>query len=302
VSEKAVFLVNPASGNGATGKRWPELQRRAAALGLAGETRLSERPGHLAELARSAAADAGVLLVVVGGDGTLNEVVNGVAGTGAELAVLPSGTAQDFGRTLGIPTAFDEAVRVALEGRPRAIDLGRVAIGNGERWYANVGSAGMSGAVADRANSMSKRLGARGTFYVALVREFARWRNADVTVTLDGAERRGRMHDVIVANGRWHGGGMKLAPEAEPDDGLFDVILIGDLTKPDFALNSHKLYSGRYVAHPKVEVLRSATVAIEATAPLPVELDGEPSGTTPARFEIVRDALRVRVPAALDAV
>jgi diacylglycerol kinase (ATP) len=292
VSEKVVFLVNPASANGSTGKRWPKLERRAAELGLTGETVLSERPGHLAEAARGAAAD--MLLVVVGGDGTLNEVVNGVAGTDAELAVLPAGTGQDFGRTHGIPAKFDEAVRVVLEGEPRRIDLGRVTFEGGSRFFANVGSVGMSGAVAARANGMSKALGGRATFFYALVREFMRWRNTEVTVTLDDTERRGAMHDVIVANGRWHGGAMKLAPDAEPDDGLFDVVLIGDVTKVDFVTTAPKLYSGKHVSHPKIEVLRSATVGVDAAVPLPIEVEGEPIGTTPARFEIVPGALRVR--------
>ncbi len=295
MSEKACFLVNPASANGSTGRRWPKLRERARALGLDGDVLLSERPGHLTELAREAARTHD-LLVVVGGDGTLNEVVNGVAGLGVELAMLPAGTGQDFGRTYGIPTRFDDAVRVALEGDVQTIDLGRVTYPGGERFFANVGSVGMSGAVARRANSMSKALGGRATFYYALVREFLAWHNTEVTVTLDGAERRGPMHDVIVANGQWHGGGMRLAPEASFDDGLFDVVLIGDISKLDFVTTSPKLYKGGHVHHPRVEVLRSATVAVDAAEPLPVEVEGEPVGTTPARFEIVPRALRVRVP------
>src|SRR5206468_2188095 len=160
ISDSTYFLVNPASDNGATGKRWPELAHRAARLGLTGETFFSERPGHLIELARQA-VDAGASLVVaVGGDGTLNEVVNGIA---------------------------------------------------------------------QRANGMSKALGGKATFFYALTRVFFEWENTEVTVQLDGGERRGRMHDVVVANGVWHGGGMKLAPDARPDDGLFDVVLIGDV-------------------------------------------------------------------------
>jgi YegS/Rv2252/BmrU family lipid kinase len=236
--------------------------------------------------------------VVVGGDGTINEVVNGVAGTGAELAVIHAGTAEDFGRTHGLPDRFDDAVRVALEGEPRTIDLGRVAFAGGERLFANVSSTGMSGAVARRANGMTKALGGRATFYYALTREFLVWKNTEVTVRVDGAERRGRMHDVIVANGRWHGGGMKLAPDARPDDGLFDVVTIGDASKLDFVTTSPKLYSGKYLAHPKVEALRGATVEVESAEPMPIELDGEPVGTTPARFEVVPGALRVRVPRA----
>jgi len=265
---------------------------------LRGEEVLSEFPGHLAQ---AAAEHPGSLLVVVGGDGTVNEVVNGVAdGTGTEVAMLPAGTGQDFARTHGIPSRFDDAVRVALEGATRTIDLGRVECAGGtSRYFANFGSVGMSGAVARRANAMTKALGGRLTFYYALTVEFLAWRNTQVSVDLDGGVRReGPLHDVIVANGRYHGGGMKLAPDARQDDGLFDVILIGDVTKLDFATTSPKLYSGRYLSHPKVELLQSSTAAIDAARPLPLEVDGEPIGTTPAQFEVVPAALRLRVPAA----
>jgi diacylglycerol kinase (ATP) len=258
---------------------------------------LSEFPGHLARAAGDARDS---LLVVIGGDGTVNEVANGVAGTGAELAVLPCGTGQDFGRTHGIPSSFDKAVRVALGGETRTIDLGRVELESGaSRFFANVGSAGMSGAVARRANTMTKALGGRATFFYALTREFLGWQNTRVVVELDdGVRREGPMHDVIIANGRYHAGGMKLAPDAEPDDGVFDIVTIGDVSKLDFVTTAPKLYSGRYLSHPKIELLRSSSVAISAAEPLPLEVDGEPIGTTPARFEVVPAALRLRVPAA----
>lgn len=262
-----------------------------------GEEVLSEHPGHLTQAASEA---RGSLLVVVGGDGTVNEVVNGIARRDAEIAVLPSGTGQDLGRTHGIPSRFDDAVRVALGGETRTIDLGRVDCAGGtNRFFANVGSAGMSGAVARRANAMSKTLGGRATFFYALTREFLAWRNTRVVVELDGDVRReGAMHDVIVANGRYHAGGMKLAPDARQDDGLFDIVLIGDVTKLDFLTTAPKLYSGRYLSNPRVEPLRSSVLTIDAAEPLPVEVDGEPIGTTPARFEVVPAALRLRVPPA----
>jgi YegS/Rv2252/BmrU family lipid kinase len=300
-----VFLVNPASSNGATGRRWPELAHRAATLGLGGETLFSERPGHLIELAERVARDGAELVVAAGGDGTLNEVANGLvrAGGSTELATIPLGTGMDFGRTYGISNRFDEAVRTALEGRPRAIDVGRVAYRtwdghDAERYYANVGSVGMSAAVAQRANGMSKAMGGKATFFYALARVFFEWDNSVVTVELENGERReGRMHDVIVANGRWHGGAMHLAPEAEPDDGLFDIVLIGDVTKRDFVTTAPKLYSGKYLSHPKIELLRSRRVSVDAPERLPIELDGEQVGTTPVTFEVVPSALRVRVPA-----
>jgi diacylglycerol kinase (ATP) len=230
----------------------------------------------------------------------VNEVVNGVAGTGAEIALLSSGTGEDFGRTHGIPDRFEEAVRTVLEGKTKTIDVGRVECnGSPSRYFANVGSVGMSGAVARRANSMSKALGGKATFFYALTREFLAWQNTVVEVELDGDVRReGRLHDVIVANGNFHGGGMKLAPEAGQDDGLFDVVTIGDVNKLDFLTTAPKLYSGRYLSHPKVELLRSSVAVVDAAEPLPLEVDGEPIGTTPARFEVVPGALRLRVPAA----
>ena len=225
------------------------------------------------------------------------------AGTDTELATIPLGTGMDFVRTHGIPGKFDDAVRTALDGTARTIDAGRVSYRtwdgrDAERYYANVGSVGMSAAVAQRANGMSKALGGKATFFYALVRVFFEWQNSPVTVELaDGTRRDARMHDVIVANGQWHGGGMWLAPDAPPDDGLFDVVLIGDIDRRDFVTTAPKLYKGTYLAHPKVERLRSPAVRVDAPERLPIELDGEQVGTTPARFEVVPGALRVRVPA-----
>jgi YegS/Rv2252/BmrU family lipid kinase len=268
---------------------------------LTGETLFSERPGHLTELARSAVDGGAKLVLAVGGDGTMNEVVNGIAGRDVDFATIPLGTGMDFGRTYGIPTKFEDAVRVALTGTPRTIDAGRVSYRtwggeDAERWFGNVGSVGMSGAVAQRANGMSKALGGKATFFYALTRVFFEWENTDVTVRFDGEERHGKMHDVIVANGVWHGGGMKLAPDARSDDGAFDVVMIGDVGKVDFLTTAPKLYKGKHVNHPKVEVVRTARVEVDAAEHLPIELDGEQVGTTPATFQVVPGALRVRVP------
>jgi diacylglycerol kinase (ATP) len=227
--------------------------------------------------------------------------MNGVAGRDVDLATIPLGTGMDFGRTYGIPKKFDDAVRVALGTKVRTIDAGRVtyrtwAGDEAVRMFANVGSVGMSGAVAQRANGMSKALGGKVTFFYALTRVFLEWDNTEVTVRFDGGERHGRMHDVIVANGVWHGGGMMLAPDAAPDDGLLDVVLIGDVSKLDFLTTAPKIYKGKHVHHPKVEVLKTTRAEVDAVERLPIEIEGEQVGTTPAAFEIVPGALRVRVP------
>jgi diacylglycerol kinase (ATP) len=302
-ASETVFLVNPASENGATGRRWPEIAHLAAERGLTGDALFSERPRQLTELARDAVAAGARLLVVVGGDGTVHEVANGVGGSGGvELAVIPRGTGWDFARTFGIPRKLEEAVEVALSGRSRTIDLGRAtyrswAGAEQSSHFANIASAGMSGAVAKRANETTKALGGKISYAWATLAVFARWEPDEMKVAVDGAERTGRMHDVIVANGRFLAGGMKICPEAEPDDGLFDVLVIGDVTKRDLVVTLPKIYRGTHLPHPKAELLRGRTVTIDAERPVPLELDGEQPGTTPVRFEIVPGALRVRVPA-----
>jgi diacylglycerol kinase (ATP) len=261
---------------------------------------VSEGPGRLPELAQAALDDGADLLVAVGGDGTVNEVVNGMAGSDAELAVIPRGTGTDFARSLGIPRSFDEAVKIAATGTVRTIDLGRATYrrwsgGEGEAYFANVASAGMSGAIAKRTNETSKVFGGKLSYLWATFAVFSRWQATDVRVSVDDDIRGGRMHDVIVANGRYFGGGIMICPEAEPDDGRFDVLLLGDLTKRDLVSTMHKTYSGRHLPHPKAELLRGAVVSVDAPQALPIELDGEQPGTTPVRFDVVPNALRLRV-------
>jgi YegS/Rv2252/BmrU family lipid kinase len=220
----------------------------------------------------------------------------------AELAVIPRGTGADFMRTFDIPTKLEDAVRVALGGRTRTIDVGRAEYrdpggATAESYFANIASAGMSGAIAKRTNEATRApLGGKAAYLWTTVTVFAGWQNTQIRVTVDAQTRSGPMFDVFVSNGRYLAGGMKITPEAQPDDGLFDVLLIGDVSKLDLALTMPKIYRGTHLPHPKAELLRGASVVVEAAEPLPVELDGEQPGTTPVRFDVVPRALRLRVP------
>jgi YegS/Rv2252/BmrU family lipid kinase len=295
--------VNPAAAGGTTGKRWPEIAHRAAQRGLDGDALISERPGQLTSLAADAVAGGATRLVVVGGDGSVNEVVNGIGDAhGVELAVIPRGTGWDFVRTFDIPRDVDAAVDVALTGPVREIDLGAVTYRTwgGEEArsvFANVASAGISGAIAQRANESSKALGGKVSYYWATLTVFFGWQTGEMRVTVDGESRNGKMIDAVVCNGRYLGGGMMMCPDAEPDDGVFDVLLIGDVTKRDLLLVLPKTYKGNHLPHPRLELLRGKVVTVESAEPLPIELDGEQPGTTPARFEVLSRALRLRVPA-----
>jgi diacylglycerol kinase (ATP) len=255
------------------------------------------------DLTREAVAGGAELVVVVGGDGTLNEAVNGLLSTDSstcELAVVPCGTGDDFARTFGIPTSTEQALEVAGKGKARTVDAGRARfLADGvehERYFANFAGAGISGAIARRGAATSKRFGARAAYFWATVAVFARWSSVPMTIEADGARREGRMFEIIVANGAYAAGGMRVAPDAAPDDGLLDVVVIGDVTKLDFLTTFPKIYRGTHVGHPKVEVLRSRAVRVETEVPLAVVLDGEQPGTTPVRFEVLPGALRLRAP------
>jgi diacylglycerol kinase (ATP) len=154
----------------------------------------------------------------------------------------------------------------------------------------------MSGAVAQRANSTSKAMGGKVSFLWATLAVFARWKPSEMELEVDGERRSGLFYDVLVANCRYLAGGMRMTPQARPDDGLFDVLVIGDITRTDLALNLPKTYRGTHLPHPKLELLRGTAVRVDAATPLPVELDGEQPGTTPARFDVVPGAIRLRVP------
>jgi len=192
---------------------------------------------------------------------------------------------------------------VALTGDTQTIDLGRVSYrswdgSDGSALFANVASAGMSGAIAQRANDTSKALGAKASYLWATFAVFAGWSAVETRLTVDDETRSGRMFDVVVANGRFFGGGMKMCPDADVGDGLLDVVTIGDVTKRDLVLTMPKIYRGTHLPHPKAEALRGRVVTVETDEPVPVELDGEQPGTTPARFEVVPGGIQLRVPAA----
>jgi len=303
---RTVFLVNPASANGATGKRWPALERQARDFGLEPEVAHSSGPGGLAELARQAADDGAAMVVAVGGDGTVHEVANGLLSSTRtplpELGIIPRGTGDDFVRALGIPAAEIDALTILRDGRARELDAGRVtyrtpAGAEAVSYFVSMAGVGMSGAVAKKLNTTSKRLGGKLAGLAATFAVFSRWTNVPLRITVGQEQREGPMEDVLVGNTEFHNGGMRLCPGALPDDGLFDVLLIGNVTKVDLARNLHKLYRGTFLPHPRAELLRGATVTVDSDEPLPVELDGEQPGTTPVAFEVVPKALRVRVAA-----
>ena len=302
---RAAMIVNPASANGRTSREWPEIARHATEAGIDADVLITERPGHATELARDAAAAGTELVIAVGGDGTISEVVNGLAdpdGTAPELAVICRGSGCDFIRTFGIPKQTAGAAKVAAGGTTRTIDLGRVRFTGHDgaprtRYFANVASAGMTGIAAERVNNSGKPLGATVAFAWAAVATFVGYHNGAMRVQIDDERLELVSNNVIVANCKYFAGGMKILPDADPSDGLLDVLVWGDVSKVDLALNLHKLYRGTHVTHPKATIRRAHEVTVTPAAPLPIEVDGEQPGVTPVTFDVLPSVLRLRVPA-----
>jgi YegS/Rv2252/BmrU family lipid kinase len=252
--------------------------------------------------------DAGSRLVVaVGGDGTANEVVDGIAHVGhpdVRFGFIPRGTGGDLKRSLGTPGDTHRAASALSSGSERVCDLGRVEFLDRQgrpaaRHFANVAGCGIDGCVVEKADSASKLLGGRISFQIAAARALLGWTDQRVRWRADGGSwREEAVTCIAVCNGRFFGGGMMVAPGARIDDGLFDVTLWQGLGIKDFVLRKHKLYDGSHVHLPNTRTLRARVVEVEPAGVEPVllDVDGEGPGTLPARFTILPGALRLKVP------
>jgi diacylglycerol kinase (ATP) len=297
-----LIIVNPASANGSTGRHWPALEPLLRNLLPPFEIWQTTHRGHGRELALKA-IDRGFQTVVVhGGDGTTNEVINGLlAGEKKEtfLALLPSGTGADLVRTLGISHSLLKAARQILQGSPHPIDIGRVQFTDleglpAQRVFANVTDVGFGGELVRYVNSHSKRMGGRLSFLRGLLVTLFRYQNKTIEATLDGREKwTTRASSIVVANGQYFGGGMWVAPEARLNDGLFDVVVVGDVSKLDVLTNTRRLYRGTLAEHPKVTTFKACAIELASEQEVFIDLDGELVGRLPARFQILPQKLSV---------
>jgi YegS/Rv2252/BmrU family lipid kinase len=302
-----VLVVNPRSQGGKTESAWPRLRETIREAYGAFEERTTSQPGDATRLTREALRAGAELVVAVGGDGTINEVVNGFfdgegpVRPGASFAVLPAGTGGDFVRTLGVPRDLRAAAEALRRAPERVIDIGRLRHARPDgsealRHFVNIASFGISGLVDRYVNQSGKALGGKVSFALASLRAGLRYQNAAVRLEVDGAVKEGRIYTVAVANGRFFGGGMKVAPAAELDDGAFDVVTMGDMSLGDMLLHGLDIYSGKHLRHPKVSVTRARRVRAEPLggAEVLLDVDGEQPGRLPATFELLPGGLKVR--------
>ena len=296
----SIVIVNPSSANGSTGEAWPQLASDLRSQFGPFRVVFTKHRGDAAALAAEAARKGVKLIIACGGDGTISEVANGILSSDkdVELGILPSGTGGDFRRTLEIPTRTRDAARVLRNGRTVRIDVGRVSYvdhnGNdATRYFVGVASCGMSTKVIERVKAD------RASFASALLKTAMRNEPVRLVVQLDDDhERHLVVSNLCVANARYFGGGMKIAPDAKLTDGKFDVIGVGDLSAMKIFTSAPRVYTGAHLSMPEVShaLARKITVrAADGAAEVALEVDGELPGRLPATFQIIPEALKVRV-------
>ncbi len=314
----ALVIINPESGGGATRDAWPRIASDLATHLGSFKPVFTSGTGQGIELAADAARKGTKLIVACGGDGTISEVANGIlaAGTGAELGILPSGTGGDFRRTIGIPTRSSDAAMILRDGRTRRIDVGKVTFttDDGEhesRYFLGVASFGMSAEVIGRVKKGgpawlpakgAKWLSGRLSFGLAMAQAAVKTEATRVIVQLDDDPARHlTVANLCIANARYFGGGMKIAPNARLADGKFDVVSIGDLGAARILANATRIYLGSHLGMSEVgHALARKVLArpLNKEELIQIEVDGELPGSLPATFQIIPQALSVRCPRA----
>jgi len=291
--QRITVIVNPAAGRGKARKWIGELEVR---LGLAIQNahriiswKIVETTctGDGTRLAREAVAEGADIVVAAGGDGTIGEVLNGLVGTNVALGVIPMGTGNDFVRSIGIGVDIDKAIYNLLEGVPMAIDVGKTQ----GRYFVNVAGCGFDAVVAERVNRGFRNLHGTAAYLAAVVQCLLSYKATQIRLTLDNEVVESKAMLCSIANARYYGGGMRIAPDAMLTDGLFDIVLLEEVGKLEFLWTFPKVFKGTHTTHPAVRIRRSKTVRVESDHPLPVLVDGEILGTTPAEFEMLEGGL-----------
>jgi diacylglycerol kinase (ATP) len=295
MADGLVVVANPSAGRGKAGRLIGKVTTGLHRLGVDHEVRVSESGPDLERIARTAAEDGATIVAVLGGDGSASLAANGILGSATALAVLPSGTGDDFAKAIG---AGSLSTAIELLANPKTVDLDVVEVTAGAvtRHYVNVAGAGFDSEVNETANAMTLNLGGTGTYVAALVRTLSRFSPAAFTIVVDDDERIELDAMLVeVGSGRSTGGGMRVLPNALMNDGSLDICIVEALSKGAFLRAFPRVYRGTHVSHPKVRMRTGTRVQMEANRRVNVYADGELVGPLPAIFRIRSAALPVVV-------
>jgi YegS/Rv2252/BmrU family lipid kinase len=299
----AKVIVNPVAGAGKTARKWPGIRALLTSLGLRFEHEITEASGHAVELARNAVRKGYELMVAVGGDGTINEIVNGIyhadGMSQVSLGIIGTGTGSDYIRSVGLSRHHETACRNLLRPRKLVVDLGVVEYSEGgekiKRLFVNFAGLGFDAEVVRATTQKYKALGSLPSYLMGLLTTFVSYDNKRVVLRLDGEAVERKVCTVLMSNGKYGGGGMLTAPDADLADGWLDVLIIDDLSKLDLLRSLPRIYRGTHLSHPKVTLKRAQKVEIESQEVMALQADGELLGAAPAIFYLMPSSLNLLV-------
>lgn len=300
----ARVIVNPAAGANSTHRKWPGIQSLLKRAGLSFDYQFTESKGHGIELAKEAASDGCRYLVAVGGDGTVHEVANGILQTSksteTSLGVICTGTGSDLSRSISISHDYARVCSSLTSPQRVIIDIGRVKYHQDgkplERYFVNSAGIGIDAEVVQATEHFPKFFGGTIPYLAGLVCSFIGYRNKPVKFRIgDKAAEKARVLSMVIANGGYFGGGMHIAPEAKPDDSLFDIVIIGNMGKLELIKAMPRVYTGTHLTHPKVRLEKDTCITIESSKKFLLHADGELLGEGPVSFSLMPGALSLAV-------
>jgi len=297
-------VVNPNAGNGKGKKDWERISHLFEKSEIPISARFTEKKGQAIEFTRNAISDGFRKFISVGGDGTLNEIANGIftqdicPTTDTLMGMIPVGTGNDWGRMFGIPLVYEGAVKIIKDNKVMPHDVGTItyfsAEGQQKRYFMNIAGLGFEAVVVQKTNRQKdKGRSSQAVYFYNLLSSLISYRRPYINITIDGKTVSTRAFSVNVGNGRYCGGGMRQTPDALPDDGLLDITVIKDMGRLEVIKSLKILYDGTILSHPKIDGYRSNNLKVTSETALYAEADGESLGHTPIEFGIIPGGVNV---------
>lgn len=297
-------VINPNAGNGKGSKDWERISGLFYNEGIKTHSRFTEKKGHAIQLAREAMAEGFRKIISVGGDGTMNEIVNGIftqnhcPPSDVVIGMIPVGTGNDWGRMFGIPLVYEGAVKIIRENKTMPHDVGTITFfsseGQQKRYFMNIAGLGFEAVVVQKTNKQKdKGRSSQAVYLYNLISSLISYKRPLINITIDGKTTATKAFSVNVGNGRYCGGGMRQTPDALPDDGLLDITVIKDMGRIEVIKALKILYDGTILSHPKIDGYRSTNLKVTCETALYAEADGESLGHTPVEFGIIPGGINV---------
>ena len=303
--KKILAIINPVSAGSKTEKIWPKYKEIFLNADINLDEVFTTHPEHAVQIAQEAAKNSYNYVMAVGGDGTVNEIINGLIiadglnNIGTKLIIFAQGTGSDLIRSLDISSDINDVIEIIERKKVKYLDVVKAEYlsHSGEeksRYFINVGDCGLGAEVVYRVNKSKKIIGGSFSYLLAVFTTLIKFKNKSAELIVDGKKAfTGNLSNVIIANGKYFGGGIKVAPQAELDNGKLNIILLKDFKKLAIAYNLFKAYDGKHLDHPLVESLTAKTIKISSEEKIALEIDGETIGTSPVSFSVFKQKIPI---------